>query len=1744
MGTPFKLPTEAITSRPVSVPMQEAEVPVSTEAQKENALKYHFTLGHNSPGFKQLFEETQRGLDTQIKQNIAMDDMLKDRKARQSILEDVAAQSKDRTIAPEVYDFVQGLTKEEAQDPELRYIKAFANKVLEVPSATYDFQNIFSDPKSEEDFFNYQRIGRDHIAFSEGVHQRLTKLEAKWADKGFVGKGYEYAEQWGVPFASYFNQRNTVNGPRVGGFLQGRNIDSQLRRLFSLPLKERLIEFNRAVDEIAKDNVLDAFDFARKVQAYSETEALVDSIFSVVEPATMVPITKAGKAGRFVVSKLGKKADKEPIKDVAERVAEETVIPSAVGQKRASTINAPHPIKGSPNEKRRAAELEALRKSGAKDISDMDVEELRDFYSNIRGVDVAEMSEAELKELGAEMAKTSIRNATLKAPRPIKQPTPVSPVQQHFKDLTEAARPANPHIVADVLTASGKEAEGAVHKALKLQAIKQATEPPRTAKGRAELDGYVPAMFDPKAAGKAQTPISKITAAASERIAKALDSVDTILAGAIQDSTGVVSRFTTDNMLQEGWKVAQADFERMYPSTNDAVLDVHFGRPEENPANLAYIVTSIGRPNKTLFAKEDHAHEFARTHYNLMQDGYRVQPRGTGYVIQIGTYVDETKIKDFLLDTADKTPSSMANTLLGYFRTSDDLVNKLSREQRKRITHAYSLLQNSAKVAAKAISDLSRTPGRMKKFEAVLKESMHHKVPRTITWRNRQTGKMEKKTTEQVGLNYTREQFEMVYYGKHGSMPGEKEVLAYETYKKMLDFDYVVRNLDLTRDKGRLGIQEFTFEAWQALDEAGNKVKKDIPNFDGTLVDELPYMDTERTRVALYSDEDGAVRVYDVHSMSANNKERIQELVDKKGYRIVEIANPDQKPLREVLDSEEGINFVVVKAPKTRALSMVQIPKTDGGHRVPRDPFYLKAPRVSKPTRKVEDAEGKFVEQELNEHFYEGDITLAGVHSELKGREAIPHFHKARDLFLAGAKNEFVEYVTKHIAREADRLWDDFENKVIPTNVDYQVVKTGEGVNDTPEFKKGLQSRFPNLVDTIDSKFNKYRLINKKFAGQKNPDLFSWSTNGYDEGNPVVKFKSARYMDPIDVMETSMASLMRNRAYSDYIITAVESWIEEFGPLLKTDTTSLRANPLHHIHNPEWTDKPTQRDMFAAAQNSRRAILQLLGTRSELRNNLEWVKGKIVDQAYKTIGDTKSEKLSDFLLPTSNDPLAYVRGAAFHMKLGLLNPVQLFTQSQTLFHMTAVTGNPARAGRSFVGASYMQMLQNATNPKIIDHVASLAAKSGFGTKEEFIESYNALRKSGLWYVEGEHGWKNDTLDPKMFQGVVGTVLDKGTLFFKGTERFVRLSAWNIAYREFKEGKGVFKGMAKGREIGPRELEKILTRQDDLAVNMTNASAAAIQRGVFGLTTQFFGYQFRILDQVLGKRLTVPERLRVLAMYSTVYGVPIGAGAGMLTPWYSDIKDYAERDLGIKTDEGAWQLFFDGALSFLTEGMTGDPYNPGKRYGPGGFELIKTVFDQGPSEDTLLAILGASASIFGDAVKWAMPATTALWSQVWDDEADQVPLQTQEFIDAFRSISTVNNGVKAHLAYYAHAYFTRDGQKIVSATETDALMTAMFGLTKSGVEKMYQQMEELREDKVTLDVLKSEYIKNKRAAMRADNEEDRRKYLRRARIMLKSANVTTREASKWFSQAGRGNEDLILKMDAEYRKRFQKQLEAK
>lgn len=175
----------------------------------------------------------------------------------------------------------------------------------------------------------------------------------------------------------------------------------------------------------------------------------------------------------------------------------------------------------------------------------------------------------------------------------------------------------------------------------------------------------------------------------------------------------------------------------------------------------------------------------------------------------------------------------------------------------------------------------------------------------------------------------------------------------------------------------------------------------------------------------------------------------------------------------------------------------------------------------------------------------------------------------------------------------------------------------------------------------------------------------------------------------------------------------------------------------------------------------------------------------------------------------------------------------------------------------------------------------------------------------------------------------------------------------------------------------------------------------------------------------------------------------------------------------------------------------------------------------------------------DAARWMQPALTTLWSQTMDDEQAQLPLEPQDFIDAFRSITTVNSAVKAYMALYYSSYYARDGSKITGADEMDAIATAFFGLTPSAVEKMYRQMDFIKEDKDATNLLKKEYVKNVRRAMRAENPADRALYMKRARIIAQSARLDTKEKGVWLRQSLQGEELLIQKMDQEYLKLIQK-----
>lgn len=1756
--------------KPIRPPIGSETAPVahSEEYVEDKASKYDLALGDSSPGFEAVLTNLKNtNVETQARL-VEEQDKLKTRKEKAQLIADLSMElkSQGKPLDQQTFDFILNLSasdlEERRTNPKWGANDAYAKHVANLGSRDpYLWQKFFLTKEDEETYHKVRDIAEGHIAWREDVYDVVNDLEAEMGGKSIPGTIYEYGEQWLVPFASYFNKRSTVRSDNVGSIFLGNNLEEQYRYLNTLPLEQRRQVFSEAVREIKEDNLLDAIEFARGALEYSRNAAVVDNVFTGLEIATTLPVGTIGKAGKAVKGVKGAKAVKgvKGAKAVAkqdnvldlmikggldEKVADD-VMPEGIrlaAKKIAGEVKSARDVKEAPQAPAKA--LDPLRVS----LNGTSVKSTEATADHIKLVENKLAKEYErldklprnrkYREAENELAnyyrswlqEASSQSAS-KDSRALANGEEISS-RIAMRDLAEASDPTNPNLASDVLAATGRSQEASAYKAAKLNEIEKMPEPPSTTRGRVELESLVPTAMSPQASKVPGQRITKITNALATRINDVMKRVDSVLNDAIKGSSSMATRFSSKEMYDKALAVAKADYEKMYPDTNDAILDVSFNIPDDSLTNTFDLYTFLGTAEKTLFAARSHAWNAATKIYNLKKGSFDIVQFGQEFAIRIKTVADETKLNDLLIPTdgSNTTPTGIANTFLGYFRTTNDLVSKTNMLNRNAVTHGYSALQSQIAEVGDLIAKVKRIPGAMNRFERVLRAGLHETREIKVNRRNRLTGKMEEKIEKQPGVEWDMAGFERKYMLLNGGrMPSETEVLAYEVYKRLNNFDYTLRNLDLYRDTARLGVSDWRFKAWVPDVEGAEQLGWTM-DFHAKQVDELPYDSEIPAKFAIYDETGRAGMIENVRGASPEIREYVKGLKEQ-GYRILQVHAPDLKPLQDVLKYDGVVNFVLVKEAQSSPLKLQMIPKKYGGHRIPDEPFFIKQPRLKQASKKVKKSDGSYEDVLENEKVYEGDITVAGVHSEAKAREMIPLLEQARQLYLKGNLGDFNKLVAGSLGRDPKRLWDDFKEGVLNPDETFYTVKTGQGVNDTQAFKEYVKN-IPNFVDSIDSPYNTMRQVNKKFAGLKSPDLFSYEKIGDGEGNPVFKFKTATYIDPIEAMTTSMSTLMKNRAFSDYVTHSVTSWVEEFGDLLNVNIDQLRNNPLHYLHNPQWIDKPVQRDRLAAAKNARAAVMNLIGTRSDLQNNIEWVKSKVVDAVYTSLGDRASAKVADWLLPGVSDPVAYIRATAFHLKLGLFNPVQIWAQGQTFFHMTAVTGNPLRAGQAFVGGHYMQAALHTENEAIIKHIANLAAKTGWGSADEFMESFNALKSTGLHKIEGEHGWVDSTLDPQVFKGVFSKFLDKGTIFFKGIEKNIRLGSWNIAYKEWKKAN-------PGKALTKKEdIRAVLNRQNDLSLNMTSANSAALQKGVFSVPTQFFGYQMRILDQMLGKRLTAAEKARVFGMYSMVYGVPIGSTMGMTAPWYEDIISAAEQN-GVKFDEGAGQLFFQGALSFLTEAAFGDELNPARRYGPGGFEFIKNLIDNDFGQDGLVTLAGASTGIFMDAARWMQPALTTLWSQTMDSEDEQLPLEPQDFIDAFRSITTVNNGVKAYMALNYSAYFTRDGAKILEADETDAVAIALFGLTPSSIEKMYRQMDFIKEDREAMDSLKKEYIKNVRRSLRAESPSDRALYMKRARIIAQSARLDTKEKGVWLRQALKDDEMLVHKMDKEFLKLIEK-----
>lgn len=1114
----------------------------------------------------------------------------------------------------------------------------------------------------------------------------------------------------------------------------------------------------------------------------------------------------------------------------------------------------------------------------------------------------------------------------------------------------------------------------------------------------------------------------------------------------------------------------------------------------------------IGKPEATLFADPDEARAYGEW-YGLADDQYKIKPQGNGYYISITKAVDETKgqVKDLLVvDSANANPESTANALFGKWRTAADLLPALQRGNRMLSLMAPNRFKEQVQEIAEKLTDLSRRDrDELGRIAAIGRDMQNLDNPSLRGYFFKSVGELE-----------------TAFLRNLQKPPSAAQIDAYFTYVDLSRMEYFMRNLAFRRDLERQGVEQVKFYYHN-----GEQVME-TPHLWARKVDDLPWASSEDFHV-WDADTKGPANVF----TQRRDMDHLKDYV-KQGRKVYQIANPANLPLSDVTGKKIPIHFVVTDKFEYKPLDAQLIRDNPGGHSIYPGQAFVKQPTVEPGLKGI--------------LHYLGDKSIYNFSTMRQAVKAAGLLDEARLAIKNGTENLLPDILARGLpgtVGQIKALFKDgghlsLEHPIVATRTNERAIDgmyQGRTLRDLDTYNpKGERFR-----DELNSSYNLMRNVDNEFLQDKDA-ILPTIKKGDREGDPIFHYAPAKQLDPWQALQRGIGGAIRQRWLNDYKTGAVDQWIESFKSLFEAGKLAqVRANPLPYFFNAKLTKSAATYGEVQKAEASRAAIMNFLGVQTELGEKIDWMRWKMVDGLYDALSRVSpkygekfanSDFITNFLTPGKIDPARYMRNMAFHVTIGLFNPIRYLLHAAYSTHVLAIAG-PTRGYQGMVASGllqYMTMHGWTEDADLIAHVAKMARGMGGWSEDEFKEMYGALKDSGWGIVGNESAWKQDVFDPKLFKSNAGKFLDAGTWFFRKGEQFSRLSAFGAAYKEWKAANPV-------AQLTQRELGSILTRADDLSLNMTKASLSGWQRGWLGVMTQFKTYNMRFMEQVLpgvfGKsnRITQAEALRAVGVYSLLYGIPATAGGVLgFLPVYEMLQK-AAFDNGINLHESWKQPFNDGILSssvnFASELMGGDrAYNFPQRYGA---YADQDMYDYVLGNKGLLDVLmGPSGEMIGQAAHAIWPGFYGL-SKFLQGKPEEYPVRITDVLDAFRRVGAVSQWFKFGMATVYGAYYDQNYKLVSNNLDTfDGLTMLLTGLTPREISDNTLMQGAQRDVEAYQKKWGDDYQRNFRLAMQAyksGNEQEGNAYLQRAQTAKVLGNFSPKDLLKLQRQAVRQNE---------------------
>jgi hypothetical protein len=1223
------------------------------------------------------------------------------------------------------------------------------------------------------------------------------------------------------------------------------------------------------------------------------------------------------------------------------------------------------------------------------------------------------------------------------------------------------------------------------------------------------------------------------TAAFSDRMLATLSTMSQIQRIPIREATEQVLR-----ALKERVK----DF---YPGLRNAILDV--SNPRYEPFSNTYNYDlKIGDHAGLLFSDEGTARAFAELN-NLKGvvdvDKEALQRSGLGYFIRLNKPLNETDdlIRDLFVNTdLAKSPKfGLFGSAASWLRTPEDTMSQLQRINRKVVTYSQAQLRKLADEERKLIDDLKygtstyekddgffRRPYRlgMKLKEAALRTNKNKWNDLERTLKNNQELKDE---LGRPGYFFqSPQELDDFYMFAFKRLPDPDEVRAYFAHKRLNELDRVIRNIEVYRNKARVGAESHKINVLGPDGKTFSSI-----DFDGVQRDRLPHGDDG---ILVVGDSLGKERMYrNTSAISKKEQDRLNEAIKKGELKAIEIYDPETRPFKEFGDKVQGrrIRWVIAKNVETNPLSWDQVPYRAGGHFEYEYDYFIKQAKI-----RPEQFGNVF------KHWYEGDSTVMPIAVGAQGRDLVEKMNAVRELIDQALRTR--KSARQPLMDQAEALaratlpveWKEFKSWFLPRHVNGTVepsrLDSAEPFVLTQKdalianIDKSLERRYAGTFVDGTKHGSLARQFTVKFTGERDAyDMFTVNNYGTAK-NPIYKYEPAKLVDPITMLNRGLSRVMNSNLMDDYKVFSVEHWVKEASNWLDASDSRIKYAPFQIFYDPKWK-ADTPKEIKWQLLSNKFKIEQLLGQPSYVDLFMHSAQQKLADFLYDKIGP-KAALIPSWLLPKAQDPIGYIRGMVYHMKLGLFALPQVVVQNMT--YASIVGLSPRHVTSGVAGALFHKWAE--LNPrmlsKIDDYASRLRVPGTFGFKKgQFTEAFEELQKTGFDVVGGEYVNLDHISNYKVTKSAGAEFLDWGQSFFKMGERSVRLGAWYTAFSEFRRANPT------GR-ITQAERAKILDRADLLTTNMSRASASAMHTGAFSLTSQFLSYQIRLSELFFSKRLgeTLLERnlarARLLGVYSTLFGFPVATGLSGV-PLGEYIRKSAIENGYVVGDNWLSTMINEGIPSWMIGMTTGNYYNIGTRFGSQGFEVFKEA-------------------LRGDKPWWNLVGGAAFnsMSNIWSSTdgftkamldgirgTGEFSLKPEDFIDPLKEIQSVNAVWHAIYAANTGNWLSKKEYVLTKTSPLNAVLMSAFGLSPQGVNDVFTKTWSIKDREDAQNYALQKFTQEFRRGLQAADDKNysqSKDYLRRAFSWLRAGGYPEENYAKAIALASDRDKTLIERID--------------